>query len=886
MAVQTVLMWVALVGLSVLAPLLFALWCKERQLFPGRRLLATYRRLPWFGQILLLAFAAHLIVYGSTKTNVTDGVSGEVSSSQRLAERQPSEAMHPKAARRVLHVPTISADDIARGYRLAEVTTNASISYEMPDDATLCGNWHLRGAYDDVTRIDLGDWRFPLGTNSYNRFWAFVSATLSPTIRDEQHALVAIDETLSAIPRQSALWLSADSPLVRRITWEDFVLGRVPISTADNETNAASFVSAQVELHRNGDFVTRANDVEKTYRRINPNDWDGDGVPNERDPNPHVYDGDHFGPEQVLPEGANTNAYCWIDVVVPHVDALVTFEGDGPSDLADPDFIARAGETNRVTLLIGKTYKMRCDQPIEIVGRSDPAIEVDYGSDAIIVCRPVEIGILSSISNEGRLSRQVSRARMRSTSSQHRATSFTMTVTPAGLDGEFVWTNACCTVTGSGRYFVLSCTDMCSCEGRPATGYFAYEGYQMFVAGGSCGCGLDDPGHNGDEEGEPPLESQLPVYAAFSKAVIFLEDEYYNTPTEYVPWSSTTTELTITANGGSSGGLLTVEISGDANLIQYNGQRLPLTRELDPYEVFELENVYRAVRESSCEKEIEVVATFVPNDATLPSTSRTAATAVRVEVEPVIIREGCEHRHRMGIREIFHVWTFPDNHGSEIEKESGWVCPHYGDSKSVQCPYESSSNGVSVRIFGCVYEPMIFVIEPVSILCTYGIVVDAGFNVGNAGGVGMSIFPYIQPEEVSFSEVKMMEIPTIVGAEPPDGYFDNERYSLVWAHTKRNGAGVWHRPGGDNLFFNDEPMFVEPCPQPWCYGKINWSIPIGWAALEAVGPADVIKELPVEYNQIFTINNMGELSVEKFDQWVKRAPSGVITHSTGIINVN
>ena len=37
-------------------------------------------------------------------------------------------------------------------------------------------------------------------------------------------------------------------------------------------------------------------------------------------------------------------------------DAWVVFEGDGPLNLADPSFAAKAGETNRVVILIGKTY--------------------------------------------------------------------------------------------------------------------------------------------------------------------------------------------------------------------------------------------------------------------------------------------------------------------------------------------------------------------------------------------------------------------------------------------------------------------------------------------------------------------------------------------------
>jgi hypothetical protein len=74
-------------------------------------------------------------------------------------------------------------------------------------------------------------------------------------------------------------------------------------------------VDAQIVLWPNGDFVTRSNEVETVCRRVNPDDWDDDGIENELDPNPLFCDGDFFGPANILPEGANTNAYCTVSVV-------------------------------------------------------------------------------------------------------------------------------------------------------------------------------------------------------------------------------------------------------------------------------------------------------------------------------------------------------------------------------------------------------------------------------------------------------------------------------------------------------------------------------------------------------------------------------------------
>lgn len=65
----------------------------------------------------------------------------------------------------------------------------------------------------------------------------------------------------------------------------------------------------QIRLFPVGDFMTRSNEVETVYRRVNPDDWDGDGIANERDANPTIYDGDFYGVPNALPDGANPNAY-------------------------------------------------------------------------------------------------------------------------------------------------------------------------------------------------------------------------------------------------------------------------------------------------------------------------------------------------------------------------------------------------------------------------------------------------------------------------------------------------------------------------------------------------------------------------------------------------
>ena len=71
--------------------------------------------------------------------------------------------------------PSVTPEDVARGYMLESVTTNAAYSYTMPTNATRYEKWWRRGAYEDVHRLDLGDFRFPLGTYMCDYLWTYTN---------------------------------------------------------------------------------------------------------------------------------------------------------------------------------------------------------------------------------------------------------------------------------------------------------------------------------------------------------------------------------------------------------------------------------------------------------------------------------------------------------------------------------------------------------------------------------------------------------------------------------------------------------------------------------------------------------------------------------------
>ena len=190
---------------------------------------------------------------------------------------------------------TVSAEEIAQGYRLVSVTNETGYSFSMPTNAVYVGRLHLHGARSDFGRhiVDLDGiggeatgWVFPYGPGSAttSTFWWFMDGRLQDTLRGPTFAASAgLGDTL-AMQGESRLWAAAGEG-TRTVTWERFFAG--------GDTNVS--VNAQIVLNANGDFTVRSNDLVRSYRRIDPNDWDGDGLDNLIDEWPMAFDGDCFG---------------------------------------------------------------------------------------------------------------------------------------------------------------------------------------------------------------------------------------------------------------------------------------------------------------------------------------------------------------------------------------------------------------------------------------------------------------------------------------------------------------------------------------------------------------------------------------------------------------
>ena len=711
----------------------------------------------------------------------------------------------------------VTQEEIARGYRLVAETNETGHSFSMPSNAAYVGHLHEHGARSDfgMHMVDFGAWAFPCGTNGgpRSRLWWFMDGRLQDAPRNPGFAASAgLGDTL-AVQGESRLWLLADGD-ERTVTWERFF--------ACGDTNREA--NAQISLRGDGGFTVRSNDLVRVYRRVNPDDWDDDGIPNDYDIQPLVYDGDNFGPHQQLPEGANSNAYCWVDLVVPDANALVAFTGDGYSALPDPAFIAKAGATNRVILLIGKTYRVTSRMPIFCIGQSSGEIDVDQvSSTEIQIVWPVEIECVG----------------MRS------GASFTMTVVPDWLGGGFTWTNSCCAVSGTGWTFSYSCGGTCTCTGCGALGYYGYESYCLPSCGGACGCVGQPTEDDGGEDVDEPCDAGANV--SFSKSAVIFEDRYENSPGAWIERQSTKTELHCVAHGGPNGGHVRFEIAGEDKLSHVSGISLPFESDVSPGGKIDFTILYNGRQASYSANDIIVTSKFTENVAGATQEVSTA-TLTSVQVWFLTLSEAPlnkkHSRHNYGVREkveCFHQPYLP---------AFSWVPLNGGtmiNASLYRCPLDATASPLIVRVGSDVeYPPSMRVFAPGNIEIRNARPATKGFAPGHAGGIGMIMDIYILPMFVSFSEIAVEEVPCDVGV--PTGYFSFPAMAGAASHTVDNGAGTWINVDEHNYMGEDRPgIHRELSPMTpngtltndvsvgWLEGTLYWPTPFGWNVKDTTG---------------------------------------------------
>lgn len=398
--------------------------------------------------------------------------------------------------RHLVGIPeVVTQEDISRGYRLDYVTNDLDHSNAMPTNAVCLGNAHIRGAASAYGRnlLDFGGWSFPFGSNdvSYSSIWWFHDGRIRMKPHDHSGEIATVVGDILAVQGESCIWWAPGDGDERIVGWWNVF----------PNANTNESVDLQIVLRHCGDFETWSNSVAHIYKRIDPNDWDGDGLDNLIDPEPAAYGGDCFGTgvdwlnancgavlsaspgiddEPVVAWHTNVcaAAYYWLEFSVLSDATRITIDCEGESNLGDMVVIANSNQVCRVPLLMGPRYHVAANGPLSDVVASDANAEITVSSPlrgggaapggGFYVQRQVELGFTGTAPN---------------------LVLYTLPYVGASIS---CFTGGCCQAVFDGVSLTWTCGPNCSCGGFSHVGIDAaatWEGYtQSFLWEQGCEC--------------------------------------------------------------------------------------------------------------------------------------------------------------------------------------------------------------------------------------------------------------------------------------------------------------------------------------------------------------------------------------------------------------
>ncbi len=575
-------------------------------------------------------------------------------------------------------------------------------------------------------------------------------------------------------------------------------------------------------------------------------------------------DGD-CGVELAWRDGVNQNAYYFVEVVAESGPAEIVFSASQAGNLGSPVIVAHAGETNTVPLLVGVEYAVTSTVPISVSSPSDGYAQVTFGTPK--TCRihwPISFVFTEAINGP--------------TQSGGTSRTYSVTASPYGPCGVFSWGPACLCgcMTCSGSAITFACTPGCACGAIcGATGSFGYEGLAFPVSGGECRCGFTDTSHPTQPQTEGPCLS-----VSFSDSAVIFEDTYKDSPGVWKPKRSTRTWLTVYANGGPSGGVLSLTSQNLQRLspVACGPVVLPATLNLASNQTYSAHYLFEGDTPSATANDISVSGSLLPTGENEAVQSSTSLSCVRVALEPQITIAGCANRHTWGIGEsVVCSWVPAGVPITVADCAGGEVMGQGGSFRVYRNPLVESVNVISFSLGSVQYMPLCEVKMPEYVFVSRAFEEPSNVQAGIAGGVEMHLELFVAPTNVSFSALSFMEIPS--SESVVTGYFHNAMFSSTWHHDEGMGAGEWHQIGIDNFFFDDYPSMNEELPAPWSEGLLLWSIPIGW---HFRGVESVTNALSDRVLQRFDFSSSGRLRVTKLGRWVERDPDGTTRCSEGV----
>ena len=691
---------------------------------------------------------------------------------------------------------------------------------------------------------------------------------------------------------QASVFWHAQSPSNSLLlTWENALAGRDP----NCPTNL------QAELYPDGRFAWRTDGGSQLYLPVLDFDWDGDGLENSVDPDPLVAGPDAHGTNAEWYRVVCTNVFTEVDVpsssesnnpdnsnnqtmLPPGVDfrpdvnsngvyfvELVAEQGPAPvyvvsrqsSLLGSPVLVALPGETNRVPLAIGVTYDMTSSVPFSVglpmggfaeLLRDEPTRKT--------VKWPLEFTFTEQSCRNG-------------------VRTYSVGVGPFDPGGHFSWEQGpasrgrpafmsaeisapacgCVSVLEDGISF--SCSPTCTCGGtcEAHVEYFTF-GAVFAATGGVCRCGFDDP--HPEEPVEYDEDAGPSVSVAFSQPAVVFEEAYEDSPGLLKPRRSTRVRLTVSAYGGAFGGTVMLAPRNLGRLVEIDEGPidLPESRTLAPREAFHSTCIYEAGSVSEAAGDVSVSGLFFESGTGMLISSQTELTSVQVTVKPDVRApaNGSEYRHTFGVYEIVNLDSRPS--GAEVawhldgggdpddNPEEGYVEDGIGGMKSLRCPLYRNGATLRASCNGVDYRPAVTFREPSGVLALNPRPVKGAYAIPRGiVGSAMWLDLYVEPMDVSFTEIAVVEVPSNVSSF--SGYFEHSYPADRRSHNVAAKAGEWHdvqtrcartpEAGIGNFFMRDTVstgmlLAVDE------YGEMSWAIPMGWHRKGTQGNAEPFRQ--------------------------------------------
>jgi len=754
--------------------------------------------------------------------------------------------------------------------------------------------WRARGAFEDAFYIRATNWwaRMPdgrwmdrlriLSSGGFRARGVGGGAWTNSPPPFTQKLSLAPEANWPLLGHDSSFWHATTPSNTLVVSWIGGLYAR-------SHTNLVDF---QAEIFNDGSLDYRYADRTEHFAASLPFDLDGDGLENSVDPDPLTAGPDAHGTNAewyntvcsnvleavasgstgttgILPVGnggtgatgilpvdgdcvlswraeVNSNAYYFVDVVAERGPAPIYFTGDRESRLGNPVVVALAGVTNRVPLLIGVDYAVTSDTPFTVSFPIDyihPTVTTNGVAD-YSVHWPLNFVFTESIGASNR--------------------TYMVAVEPYDPGGVFEWGDSgggvpirgdsfgggCRCVSYGTNSATFTCSRTCTCGGDcKARGRYLFESAEIALECGECRCGLDDPpGDEAQSQHDPTDGPSLTI--TFSKAAVIFEDAYEDYPDVVRPRRSTRVRLTVDAYGGPEGGTLSLLATGLEKLTAVDGHvTLPFNQQLAEGAMYHASGVYEDLLASGSERDVIVSGSLVPSGQVSTIQADARLTAVRIEIKEntTAIANPFVHRRLYGIGEDVKCIQHPSAVSVQWRTAGGGSFSD-GDAKLFSCPLTAETSRIYAEYASATLPIALNVIEPERIACDYAEFLPPS---SNEMGCGMYLYLVVHPFTVSFSNLKIEEIPADLANwqqwSSHSGYFDDYSFYHRWCHTIAWGAGIWHQVDSLNSIGFDTSR-IWTWPQPWSTGTLSWTIPYGWKHKDSGATTPVGQINPPSYS--------------------------------------